>query len=658
MAENNGGGGVVENNPPDPTKYGTVVAVDIETSGLTWDSEILVIAVAYHGADGSIISESINVGMDGLDGEPPVSPPEARLWVQASITGADWVVFHNGSFDIPFLIRDGFLDAADLHGCVFDTMFAARWTGAHSAVGLEPLCREYGIPVADDDFYTAMKAARDKLAEMPQQAVQKYAEMDTANTLRLAEILLPTAIDIYGDDFTRNEGDFVIVVSLMRVHGLALNYRHMQVLRDDKQARLEAINRQLLQQHGLKGATDSTGIRKLLVEQGLSGVLGRTPKGGVSVDEAALASLPGVADQVRANLPRPTDPEKVDEWETARKRAAANADSGFVQIVALLLEGRHLQKEISTWLDGFLAAQDDLHRVHPLWGAGGTVSNRLNCRHPGAQTVPKHLHLWAAAPGSVLIELDYKQAEPRFMAAYCKSTALATMFATGQDLYSQTAQAMKIERIDAKRVILGAAYGGGVNALMRAAGIMRNAAVSLIKRLDTTYPEIRKTSEQVAGVWVKRGYITLAGGKRLYGTADDLATRPYKAFNQLLQGSVAETIKEAMIRIWREFSVEGGGDGQVRIVGQIHDALLVEVPAEGWEGYAERIRVIMAEAAPPSVLALVTPALSLDADITLRGEPVDGAAAETAPVHMFAPGGVIERELQSSWINDSMQTLP
>jgi DNA polymerase I-like protein with 3'-5' exonuclease and polymerase domains len=597
IAEVGGGHGQGVLTPPIPSgsrkspELANAVVLDIETTGLRWSDETLVIAAAYRDVPGGpLVEDAINVGMADLFNHP-ATIAQARGWVQDMIRGRDWVVFHNGSFDLPYLFKLGLASPQDFQGRVFDTMYAARWTGAYDSVALESLMEAFDLPIPDAPWYHAMKAKRSGLERQDVQSVLDYCKIDTSNTLRLFDRMFPIAWGMYSEDFLVDEGDFVVLVAKMRWAGLPINQDRIGRLLEERNARIDAINKYLVMEHRINGCNDSVTLAKVIQRQGFGEYLGTTDKGGVASDEDTLLKIPGVREHV------------VDGQDPA---------NDTVKMIGAYLVGKGLQKEVSTWLQGFLDECDDLGLIHPLWGAGGTKSNRLNCRFPAAQTCPKKLDLWAAEDGYELYELDYKQAEIRYMVCVSKEQRLAKAIAEGADIHTTTDKMMGLNnRRLAKAAVFGTIYGGGFMALVNATGCTIPMARKVINQLRVTFPSVMSASKRAEEIWISRGYVVLAWGKRAYASPLEKSTQAYSAFNRVIQGSIAEIVKRAMLHIDRTLP-------EVKLYGQIHDSLLVGIP-KGRPDLLERVKDAMRNAAPQEIMELVDPTMVLDVDATLKG---------------------------------------
>lgn len=560
-----------------------VVSLDIETSGMSWMDRVLTIGVAYRDESGSITSDSVNVGQRSLF-DTPVTPPQAAAWLQGHLRGADWVTLHSSAFDLPYLARMQALDLANMTGKVFDTLVMARATGSHQSVGLNDLVVEYDLP--RDKRWDSYKAKRARLEEMDPKEVGGYCQEDCKRGLLLFEQLYPMAEAIYGEPWLRNEADFSVLTSQMRVDGIGINTDMIHQLLEERKVRLGQINMQLYTRWRIEGPNSVKALVALLDRHRVP--YPETVKGNPNLDEASFKSM------LAGTLP--------DEVR---------------ECLELVMEGREISKEVSTWLQGFLDHVDNNGRIHPLLSVGGTVSYRYTCSQPQAQAVKKELQgMW-----DVDVEADYSQAELRLGAAYGAENAMAEAFANDVDIHLATAMEMygkeegQAHRKYGKTANFAGFYGGGGAAIAEALGIPLEMGQQIATKWRTAYRSVANTSKQAEQAWLSRGYVTLSHGKRLYASPDDLKRRPYKAFNQLIQGSVAEILKTAMLGITRKLP-------EVKLALQVHDDLKMYVleshPRKREELAYEAVR-IMQQSAPADILNRTDPPIEMKVDYTVRG---------------------------------------
>lgn len=547
-----------------------IFSVDIETTGLRWDSQVLSVSMGFAGES----PRSFNVGMHTLFHTPEVAPMASALL--DGISRADLVAVHNASFDLPYLHRLGALPWNAIEGKLLDTLAIARVTkGRDNGASLASLAEEYGIG-AGKEWY-AMKGKRGGLDKLDPETVLNYAGDDVLVTGRLALQLVSELQQEYGEDWRRVVsvvGNHSVTVSKMRCNGLQLRPTvELLAYRNEVNNTLNAAMRVVLKYNISNVNSDQD------VTLGLERI-------GVKVSSIA-------EDDLRAVTETPEQRELVDN----------------------IVISRHAVKVLGTWIDGMLDQVDQYGRVHPLFNSGGTVSGRLSCTQPNVQAIPKDVR--ARILGD-RIEVDYAQAELRLAAAYAKEENAAKAFASGRDIHAETAQLMFGEvtpelRTLAKRCNFGSIYRAGRRAIAEAAGVDEARAGELLQLHRKVYPGMEQLGKDAERRWKELGYLTLLNGVRLYGNKDDLERRSYKASNQLIQGGVAYLVLGAM-----EEATKAG----IPIAAQVHDEIVADVD-ETLEATIERARelqLIMRKQLPKWLETRTQPPIFMDSDITIWWE--------------------------------------
>ena len=529
---------------------------------------MLTVSMAKKGESG-IETQVLNVGyhqeanLFGLMGAPmdsrdetiaPLPLPEARRQFREFVGRRDTLVMHNTSFDLPYLYRAGLLEPkktwTDYQ--IFDTMVMARATGPHDSVSLDNLCQEIGV---SDPVWERGKKNRAHLEKEAYEDVQVYSGLDARYTLELAFEMWPTAEIFYGPfgcgGLLDEESQWVKLVSELRYYGMHVDQEKIEHMRVDLVQELDGLM-EVLTPAKIRGPNHRTSILRWCEQENLLRFLRTTEKGNKSTDNESMQEV-----ATRYNNP-----------DTAKTETVRN-------IAKTITRARSVEKALSTWVAGTLDEMDAAGRVHPLFTASGAVSNRLTCRMPNTQAYPAQYKPFGARKGYELWSLDWAQAELRLATIYSRESVFAEILATpGADPHMETAllifglHATADHRQLAKRANFGSIYGAGWKAIVRATGCTEQVAKELLRNHRHLFPMLAKTSKRAEKTWVDRGYLVLMSGKRLYASADDKARRPYKAFNQLIQGAVAETVKRAMIQIH---------DLPVLIANQVHDSIEIAV---------------------------------------------------------------------------------
>jgi DNA polymerase-1 len=286
-----------------------------------------------------------------------------------------------------------------------------------------------------------------------------------------------------------------------------------------------------------------------------------------------------------------------------------------------VLQYRQLAKLKSNYIDSLPLLADAEGRVHTTFNQVGTATGRLSSTNPNLQNIPIKTELgreiraaFIAAPGNLLISADYSQIELRLMAHYSDDPLLVGACAEGQDIHTLTAsevfgivpEAMdKQTRDRAKAVNFGIVYGISPFGLAQQLGIEQNVARLYIETYFARYSGVRSYIDRLLEETRREQRVrTLFGRVR---PIPDMQSRNANlrsfaertAVNTPLQGTAADLIKIAMIRIDRRLREEGFA---AKMTLQVHDELLFDVPEKEVEQVKELVRHEM-----ETVIALKVP---------------------------------------------------
>ncbi|MBI2038787.1 MAG: hypothetical protein HYT22_00685 [Candidatus Niyogibacteria bacterium] len=267
-------------------------------------------------------------------------------------------------------------------------------------------------------------------------------------------------------------------------------------------------------------------------------------------------------------------------------------------IVELILQYRELAKLKSTYIDALPALADAEGRVHTTLNQAGTVTGRFSSENPNLQNIPIRTELgrevrkaFVAPIGWTLVAADYSQIELRIAAILSDDPILKEAFLAGRDIHTATAAAMfhvdiknvtKDMRYAAKTINFGILYGMGVRALAESLGVTQEKAREFYDKYFHDFGRVKEYIEEVKREAAENGYTTTLFGRRRY--FPELQTMPEymhheylrMAINAPIQGSAADMIKKAMVRLHPALAKAGLGK-KVRMVLQIHDELLFEI---------------------------------------------------------------------------------
>ena len=287
-------------------------------------------------------------------------------------------------------------------------------------------------------------------------------------------------------------------------------------------------------------------------------------------------------------------------------------------VASMVLEWRQLAKLKSTYTDALQAAiNPDTGRVHTSYSLVGAQTGRLSSTDPNLQNIPIRTAIgrrireaFVAEPGNVLLAADYSQIELRLAAHMADVPPLKEAFASGEDIHARTALEMfgtvdRDTRARAKTVNFAILYGISRWGLGTRLGIEADEAQAIIDRYFERFPGIQRyivhTLEQVR----ERGYSeTLFGRKTWFpriGSRNQAERQGSEraAINAPIQGTSADIIKRAMARM--QPALADAGLSHVRMLLQVHDELVFELPEADVAAASPVIERVMAEAALPSV---------------------------------------------------------
>jgi DNA polymerase-1 len=296
-------------------------------------------------------------------------------------------------------------------------------------------------------------------------------------------------------------------------------------------------------------------------------------------------------------LPAPARRGKSKAISTAQDVLEFLADQHDVP--QLVLEFRHLSKLKSTYIDALPLLADAESRVHTTFQAAATATGRLSSINPNLQNIPIRTELgreiraaFTAAPGTQLLSADYSQIELRLLAHFSGDPLLVRAYQNNEDIHTLTASEVfgvpaetmdKQTRGRAKAVNFGIVYGISAFGLATQLGIPQAEAKAYIERYFARYVGVHSFIEETLEQTQKEGSVrTLFGRVRPIPdiesrNANQRGFAERTAINTPLQGTAADLIKLAMIAIDRKLTERGL---KTRMVLQVHDELLFEVPAD------------------------------------------------------------------------------
>lgn len=301
------------------------------------------------------------------------------------------------------------------------------------------------------------------------------------------------------------------------------------------------------------------------------------------------------------------------------------ADMGH-ELPRLILGYRELQKLKSTYVDVLpLRVNRETGRIHTSFNQVGAQTGRLSSSDPNLQNIPVRSlrgegirRGFIPAVGSRFVVADYSQIELRLMAHLSGDPAFIEAFRRGDDIHRQTAaiifgvplaEVSSEMRARAKTINFGTIYGQGPFALSKMLGITQDEAKRFISDYFTRFAGVRAFLDRQVALAKEQGYVETLFGRRRYIPEINDRNFNIRAFgertaqNTPLQGSAADLIKIAMVRIHKALPAAGL---QARMLLQVHDELVIEAPAEEAAPAAQLVKEHMEGAAKLDVPLVVT----------------------------------------------------
>jgi DNA polymerase-1 len=464
----------------------------------------------------------------------------------------------------------------------FSTFLAAYLLGAGSRdPRLEDLAREFLSMelMSSEQLLGTGRAARKPSAVEDGEAAEYSARR--AEAILNLRPRLEAEMRNLGVDYLFHEIELPLagVLADMETEGVAIDVPYLKQMQDELGGQLHTLESQVEELAGQKFNVNAPQqLAKVLFED-LRLPVGKRTKTGYSTDADTLESLR----------------EKHD-------------------IVPAILEHRQLSKLKSTYVDALPQLVDPLSgRVHTSFGQASTATGRLASSNPNLMNIPIRTELGqrirrafkAGRPDHVMVSADYSQIELRIAAHLSGDPALLGAFAAGQDIHTATAAAVfKVpfesvtadQRRLAKVANFGSIYGQGEYGLSQQLGITGDVAREFLGQYWSTYSRLRDYLDEVRRRAREEGFVVSATGRRR--AIPDLRSPNYQlrsaaermAINFPMQSLAADIIKIAMVRLHREMDadqIEG------RMLLQVHDELLFEVPRSEVDQFAERVPRVM-----------------------------------------------------------------
>jgi DNA polymerase I len=499
-------------------------------------------------------------------------------------------VFQNAKYDRLVFRSQGIT----LQGVVFDTMLAAYVLESESSFNLNALSAKYlGLNLTE---YNQIVPKGRTIDEIDITTIAEYCGMQVYATYQLVGKLQEklTKISPLNDLLQKVELPLEPVLGEMEYTGVRINANYLKEL--SKQL-TDSIKKIETTAYNIAGQTFNIASPKqvgyiLFEKLGLDVKKSRKTKSGYSTDVATL--------------------EKLQEDH---------------EIIDIILEHRTLSKLKSTYVDALPELiLPKTQRVHTNYNQTGTATGRLSSSDPNLQNIPIRTAFsrqirkaFIPEEGWLMVAADYSQIELRILAHLSQEPILIEAYKNNQDIHTVTAKLLfekdditSEERRLGKIINFGVIYGMGAHRFAKESGIKSTEGKKFIERFCHQYPQVFAYLENEKKKAIAHGYVETILGRRRYFNFEGYSLRNPKvknyqdidlsqlkigmydsqslraAANATIQGSSADIIKLAMIKLHELLA-----NYQARLLLQVHDELVFEIPVNEWEELQPKIKEIM-----------------------------------------------------------------
>ena len=493
---------------------------------------------------------------------------------------------HNASYDVVVLAQT---TGIQVRGLAFDTMVAG-WVmePASRRLGLKSMAyTRLGIEMTPISDLIGTGRAQITMDRVSVADAAPYACADADMTLRLVESLSRELREAQQWGlYTEIEMPLVPILIQMEMAGVRLDTDYLRQMGAELEEEQQRIEGEIfgLAGHSLNVNSSKQLSELLFVELGLSKRGIRKTTHGYSTAADALALL-----------------------------------RGKHPIIEMILKYRQIAKLRSTYVTVLpTLVHSQTGRIHTSYNQTGTVTGRLSSSNPNLQNIPNRTELgrqirrgFVPEDGWVFVAADYSQIELRVLAHVSQDATLLDAFGRDQDIHARTAAAVydveldqvtKQQRQIAKTVNFGLIYGQSAFGLSQQTELDYGEAERFIAAYFDTYPGVKAWLERTRKLAYAQGYVETLLGRRRYfpelhstqrARAGQRAAAERQAINAPIQGTAADILKIAMIRLDRRLSKAGL---DARMVLQVHDEIVLEVPRSEVEAAVALTREVMERA--------------------------------------------------------------
>ena len=567
-----------------------VFAFDTETTSLdSMTAELVGVSFAYQPEKAAYVP----FGHDYTDAPSQLSKAVVLEQLKPILENAHIKkIGQNIKYDIEVLANHGI----HLQGVMFDTMMESYvLDSASNSHDMDSLALKYlGWRTITYQDVAGKGSKQIPFNQVDIQKAATYAAEDADVTLRLHQTLWPRIEKEAGlkHVFENIEIPLIPVLAQMELNGVLIDPAKLQLQGEELRKRLLELEQEVFTlADGEFNINSPKQLQEILFQKLKLPILQKTPTGQASTADNVLQEL-----ALDFEIPR------------------------------IIIEYRSLSKLMSTYTSRLVEQiNSNTQRIHTSYNQTGAATGRLSSSEPNLQNIPirtvegrRIRQAFIAPPGYQIISADYSQIELRLMAHISEDASLLHAFVHNMDIHKATAaevwgvaidQVTSEMRRNAKAINFGLIYGMSAFGLTRQLGIERRAAQDYIDRYFARYPGVKAYMDNTRAQAKEQGFVETLWGRRLY-LPDINASQVMRqkaaermAINAPLQGSAADIIKLAMIRIdaWlRDEKINA------KMIMQVHDELVFEVADSEVEKITQGIRHHMAEVVQLQVPLLVS----------------------------------------------------
>jgi DNA polymerase-1 len=490
---------------------------------------------------------------------------------------------HNLKYDAHVLLNAGIT----LAGMRFDTMLESYvWNSVATNHDMDSDAQRYlGVRTITYEEVAGKGAKQISFDQVPVERAAEYAAEDADVTRQLHAALWPQleTVPALRELYEECEQPLVPVLLGMEHYGVLVDRERLRAQSREFARQLQELLAQAHKEAGHEFNIESPKqLQQILFERLQLPVRRKTPTGQPSTAEDVLEELAG-----SYALPR------------------------------IVLEYRALAKLKSTYTDKLPElVNEHTGRIHTNYAQAVAATGRLSSVEPNLQNIPirrpegrRIRQAFIAPPAHVLLAADYSQIELRIMAHLSGDESLCAAFAADTDVHQATAAEVfgvalaavtPDQRRTAKMINFGLIYGMSPFGLARNLGIERSAAQTYVDTYFQRYPGVKRFMDSTRSQAREAGYVETVFGRRLYlpdirsGNAQLRQYAERSAINAPMQGTAADIIKRAMITVDAWCRRE---QAPVRLIMQVHDELVFEVPSDAVAAVTAEVRAHMVNAA-------------------------------------------------------------